>query len=110
MVRAMKRKDLLSAEEHLVADSVGRIKRRNSDDLTSSSAPPGENQDRDALVYIHKVRPQDTLAGITIKFNCQPAILRKANRMWPNDSVQMKDYLVLPGRCLRCQRAPCFKP
>jgi hypothetical protein len=96
MVRAMKRKDLLTANEHLVPDSVGRIKRRSSDERLSSSAPPGENEDRDALVYIHSVRPQDTLAGISIKFNCEAAILRKANRMWPNDSVQTKRTLVIP--------------
>ncbi|OAG01535.1 uncharacterized protein CC84DRAFT_1167741 [Paraphaeosphaeria sporulosa] len=95
MVRAMKRKDLLLADSHM-ADSVGRLKRRNSDDRMSSSAPPGENEDRDALIYIHNVRPQDTLAGITIKFNCQPGVLRKANRMWPNDSVQTKKIIVLP--------------
>lgn len=87
MVRAMKRKDLLMADEHLVTDSVGRIKRRNSDERLSSSAPPGENDDRDALIYIHHVKPQDTLAGITIKYSCQQAVLRKANRMWPNDST-----------------------
>ncbi|KAF1960808.1 hypothetical protein CC80DRAFT_438035, partial [Byssothecium circinans] len=96
MVRAMKRKDLLSANEHLLPDSVGRIKRRNSDERLSSSAPPAENEDRDALVYIHHVRPQDTLAGITIKFNCQQAVLRKANRMWPNDTIQTKKTIVLP--------------
>ncbi|KAF1980195.1 hypothetical protein BU23DRAFT_443944, partial [Bimuria novae-zelandiae CBS 107.79] len=96
MLRAMKRKDLLLADQHLMSDAVGRLKRRNSDDRTSSSAPPGENDDRDALVYIHNVRPQDTLAGITIKFNCQPAVLCKANRMWPNDSVQIKKTIVLP--------------
>jgi len=96
MVRAMKRKDLLTATEHLVPDSVGRFKRRNSDERLSSSAPPGENEDRDALVFVHKVRSQDTLAGISIKFNCQVAILRKANRMWPNDSVQTKETLVIP--------------
>jgi hypothetical protein len=96
MVRAMKRKDLLSANEHLVPDSVGRIKRRNSDERTSASAPPGENEDRDALVYIHKVRSQDTLAGLSIKYNCAQAVLRKSNRMWPNDSVQTKKVIVLP--------------
>ncbi|KAF2662667.1 carbohydrate-binding module family 50 protein [Lophiostoma macrostomum CBS 122681] len=96
LVRALKRKDLLTANEHLLPDSVGRVKRRNSDDRTSASAPPGENEDRDALVYIHKVQPSDTLAGITIRFNCQPTVLRRANRMWPNDSVQVKDTLVLP--------------
>ncbi|KAF2877472.1 hypothetical protein BDV95DRAFT_481610, partial [Massariosphaeria phaeospora] len=96
MVRAMKRRDLLTANEHLVPDSVGRIKRRNSDDRMSMSAPPGENEDRDALVYIHHVRPHDTLAGITIKYNCQLAVLRKANQMWPNDSIQIKKTIVLP--------------
>ncbi|KAH9868894.1 hypothetical protein J1614_007969 [Plenodomus biglobosus] len=95
-VRAMKRRDLLTANEHLVPDSVGRIKRRNSDERMSSSAPPGENEDRDALVYIHHVRPQDTLAGLSIKYNCQQAVLRKSNRMWPNDSVQTKHTIVLP--------------
>jgi hypothetical protein len=96
MVRAMKRKDLLNANEHLVPDSVGRIKRRNSDERLSASAPPGENEDRDALVYLHKVRPQDTLAGLSIKYNCDQAVLRKSNRMWPNDSVQAKKTIVVP--------------
>ncbi|KAH8729104.1 hypothetical protein GQ44DRAFT_737257 [Phaeosphaeriaceae sp. PMI808] len=96
MVRALKRKDLLTANEHFVPDSVGRIKRRNSDERLSASAPPGENEDRDALVYIHNVRPQDTLAGLSIKYNCEQAILRKSNRMWPNDSVQTKKNIVLP--------------
>jgi hypothetical protein len=96
MVRAMKRKDLLNATEHLLPDSVGRIKRRNSDERLSASAPPCENDDRDALVYIHKVRPHDTLAGLSIRYNCDQAILRKSNRMWPNDSVQTKQTIVLP--------------
>ncbi|KAF1995404.1 carbohydrate-binding module family 50 protein [Amniculicola lignicola CBS 123094] len=96
LVRAMKRKDLLTANDHVLPDSVGRIKRRNSDDRTSASAPPGENEDRDALVYVHRVRPQDTLAGLSIKYNIQLPVLRKANRMWPNDSVQTKDQIILP--------------
>ncbi|KAF1843556.1 uncharacterized protein K460DRAFT_316014 [Cucurbitaria berberidis CBS 394.84] len=96
MVRAMKRKDLLTANEQLVPDSVGRIKRRTSDERLSASAPPGENDDRDALVYIHQVRPQDTLAGLSIKYNCEQAVLRKSNRMWPNDSVQTKETILLP--------------
>lgn len=96
MVRAMKRKDLLTANEHLVPDSVGRIKRRNSDERLSASVPAGEHNDRDALVYIHIVRPQDTLAGISIKYNCDQATLRKSNRMWPNDTVQTKTTVMLP--------------
>ncbi|EOD51608.1 putative domain containing protein [Neofusicoccum parvum UCRNP2] len=81
MVRAMKRKDLLMANGHLNMDATGKFKRRNSDERISSSAPPTEHDDRDALVYIHRVRPEDTLAGITIKYNCQAATLRKSNRI-----------------------------
>ncbi|KAF1361217.1 hypothetical protein EJ07DRAFT_176604 [Lizonia empirigonia] len=96
MVRAMKRRDLLNATEHLQPDSVGRIKRRNSDDRTSASAPPGENDHGDALIYIHHVKKQDTLAGVCIKYNCEQAVLRKVNRMWPNDTILSKKTIVLP--------------
>ncbi|KAH7382557.1 hypothetical protein DE146DRAFT_231699 [Phaeosphaeria sp. MPI-PUGE-AT-0046c] len=110
MVRAMKRKDLLIANEHLVPDSVGRIKRRNSDERLSASAPPGDNEDRDALIYIHKVGPQDTLAGISIKYNCEQAVLRKTNRMWPNDSVQTKRVIVLPVDACGVKGRPAHGP
>ncbi|KAJ4370899.1 hypothetical protein N0V86_008593 [Didymella sp. IMI 355093] len=96
MVRAMKRRDLLNATEHLQPDSIGRIKRRNSDDRTSASAPPGENDHGDALIYIHHVKKQDTLAGVCIKYSCEQAVLRKANRMWPNDTILSKKTIVLP--------------
>ncbi|KAF1834077.1 hypothetical protein BDW02DRAFT_569474 [Decorospora gaudefroyi] len=110
MVRAMKRKDLLTANEHLVPDAVGRIKRRNSDERLSVSAPPADNEDRDALVYIHHVQPQDTLAGLSIKYNCQQAVLRKANRMWPNDSVQTKKAVVLPVDACAVKGRPVQAP
>ncbi|KAK7539811.1 uncharacterized protein J3D65DRAFT_298476 [Phyllosticta citribraziliensis] len=96
LVRAMKRRDLLQANGHLNMDATGRFKRRNSDERISSSAPPTEHDDREALAYIHRVRPEDTLAGITIKYNCDAAMVRKANRMWPNDTVQSRRHLVIP--------------
>lgn len=95
-MRAMKRRDLLNATEHLQPDSIGRMKRRNSDDRTSASAPPGENDHGDALIYVHHVKKQDTLAGVCIKYNCAQAVLRKANRMWPNDTILSKKTIVLP--------------
>lgn len=95
LVRAQKRKDLLSGAAASYPDSLGKFKRRTSDEF-SSSAPPGANEDRDALVYLHNVKPQDTLAGITIRYGCQANVLRKANRMWPNDNVQIKKVLTLP--------------
>lgn len=95
-LRAQKRKDLLMRTESSYADTLGKVKRRLSDDRGCLSAPPGENEDRDALVYVHTVGKNDTLAGITIKYNCSANVLRKANRMWPNDTVQSRPTIILP--------------
>lgn len=87
---------MLTTQESSYADTLGKFKRRLSDDRESMSAPPVENEDRDALVYVHGVQKDDTLAGITLKYNCSANTLRKANRMWPNDAVQMRPTLILP--------------
>lgn len=96
--RAIKRRELLTASPEQKADSLGRFKRRTSDAHSRpyTSAPPGEHEDRDAFVYVHHVQPNDTIAGITIKYNCKDAVLRRANRMWPNDRVQIRKTIILP--------------
>ncbi|KAA6415088.1 MAG: carbohydrate-binding module family 50 [Lasallia pustulata] len=95
-VQAIRRERLLAANGHALPDSSGRLKRRGSDVRPSMSAPPAEREDRDALVYIHHVKPSDTLAGVMIKYNCQAPVFRKANRLWPNDSIQVKKTVILP--------------
>ncbi|KAI9847040.1 MAG: hypothetical protein M1838_001052 [Thelocarpon superellum] len=100
LVRAKIREEMLTANGHNLPDASGNYKRRLSDDGGPSlSAPPVEHDpdlDHDALVYIHPVRPDDTLAGVIIQFHCEPAAFRKANRLWPNDSIQMRKTVVLP--------------
>ncbi|TLD36178.1 carbohydrate-binding module family 50 protein [Venturia nashicola] len=96
LVRAAKRKDLLRNNGDSLTDSLGRYKRRNSDDFTTGSVQPNDQDDRDALVYLHQVKPNDTFVGITIKYSCQPAVIRKANRMWPNDPIQSRKTILLP--------------
>ena len=95
-VQAKKRQALLQANGHLSFDGAGRFKRRDSDDRNATSAPPGHLEDRDALVYVHKVKPEDTLAGILIKYNCPAPIFNKANRLWPNDKIQIRKVVYLP--------------
>ena len=95
-VQAKKRENLLAANGHITPDISGRYKRRDSDDSNPASAPPGELDDRDAMVYVHKVRPEDTLAGVMIKYGCQPNVFRQANRLWPNDSIQVRKIVILP--------------
>ncbi|KAL8858456.1 MAG: hypothetical protein Q9178_004954 [Gyalolechia marmorata] len=95
-VQTKKREGLLTANGHVMPDTLGRFKRRNSDERDQGSIPPAESDDRDMLVYLHHVRPQDTLAGVMIKYNCQPNIFRKTNRLWPNDSIQIRKVVMLP--------------
>ena len=95
-VQAKKREKLLSANGHMGPDASGRFKRRDSDERAAASAPPSQYEDREALVYLHKVHPEDTLAGVMIKYNCNPPVFRKANRLWPNDRIQIRDVVYLP--------------
>ncbi|KAL9005393.1 MAG: hypothetical protein Q9188_001835 [Gyalolechia gomerana] len=95
-VQAKKREGLLAANGHVLPDASGRFKRRDSDEMHRGSLPPVESEDRDALVYLHPVKPQDTLAGVMIKYNCDPNVFRKANRLWPNDSIQIRKVVMLP--------------
>jgi hypothetical protein len=92
MVQAKKREALLLASAHTQTDKAGRFKRRDSD--TNICVPP--EHDEDALVYVHKVLPADTLAGVMIKYNCQPAVFRKVNRFWPNDNIHIRTHVFLP--------------
>lgn len=95
-VQTKKREMLLAANDYLAPNVSGRYKRRDSEERGATSTPPGEHDNRDALVYIHEVKPSDTHAGVMIKYNCQPNAFRKANRLWPNDSIQVRKTLVLP--------------
>ena len=55
-----------------------------------------EAEEPDPLVYVYQVQPGDTLAGVAIKFNCSQAAFRRINRLWPNDNIQTRKFLLLP--------------
>ncbi|KIW81167.1 hypothetical protein Z517_04190 [Fonsecaea pedrosoi CBS 271.37] len=94
MVQAKKREALLLASASENRDRLGKFKRRDSDAESAIPAPADQNED--ALVYMHKVEKGDTLAGIIIKYNCQPDLFRKVNRFWPNDNVQTRTHVLVP--------------
>jgi hypothetical protein len=48
--------------------------------------------------------------GLTIRYNCQPAVLRKANRMWPNDPIQSRKTIVLPVDACGVKGRPVLDP
>ena len=109
-VRAIRRRGVLEGREddlNARRDTNGNYKRRTSLD----DAVRGLRDDEgDALVYVHHVQPQDTLAGVVLRYNCQPAVFRKANRLWPNDSIQIRKVVVLPVDACTIKGRPCDPP
>ena len=93
-MQAKKRETLLQANRGTPFNAPIIHKRRISD--AKSPKIVGTEDDEDALVYLHQVNTGDTLAGVMIKYNCQPAVFRKVNRLWPNDSIQYRKSVVLP--------------
>ncbi|KAL2363348.1 hypothetical protein RJZ56_003711 [Blastomyces dermatitidis] len=97
MVQALKRQALLQANGDVTPDSQGNYKRRDSGDAPrGSSAPPPEQDDSDALVYVHHVQKNDSITGVSIRYGCQPTVMRKANGFWPSDSIQARKTVLLP--------------
>ncbi|KAK9470289.1 uncharacterized protein V1510DRAFT_423497 [Dipodascopsis tothii] len=67
--------------------------RDSCDELTLA---PALSPDDLALVYIHDVRPTDTLAGVSLAYGISADSLRKSNRMWAHDTIQSRPFLLLP--------------
>lgn len=95
LVQAKKREALLLANGDSVSELSGRHKRRDSCGPADASAADPEH-DEDALVYVHQVQPADSITGVTIKYGCNPGVMRKANGFWPSDSIQSRKTVLLP--------------
>ncbi|KAK2853263.1 hypothetical protein FQN49_005248, partial [Arthroderma sp. PD_2] len=98
LVQAKKREALLQADGDSFPDSRGNYKRKDSGDgfeRSTTISTPGQ-EDGNALVYIHIVQSNDSLTGVSIRYGCQLAVLRKSNGFWPSDSIQSRKTIVLP--------------
>lgn len=110
-VREAKRKDMLRANGQIYPDTVGNFKRRTSDDASFPGVVGMATEEHgDALVYVHQVHASDTIAGVAVKYNCQASIIRKANRMWLNDPIQVRRTIVLPVDACGIKGRPCSSP
>jgi hypothetical protein len=93
-------------------DVSGRFKKRRSDeDLRGSSAAQSEETE-EHLVYIHHVQPNDTYAGIVLKYKCREDAFRKANGLWSRDNtyIQVRKWLALPVDACEIRGRPCEAP
>ncbi|KAM0385886.1 hypothetical protein ACHAPY_000433 [Fusarium culmorum] len=86
-------------------DVSGKHKRRNSDESVQEQPQPEEY-----MVYIHKVEPNDTYAGLILKYQCREDAFRKANGLWTRDSVQVRKRLMIPVDACDIRGRPCDPP
>ncbi|KAH6899063.1 hypothetical protein B0T10DRAFT_556349 [Thelonectria olida] len=106
-LKAAKRAKILESHEGVNGglDVTGRHKRRNSDETAPDERPPEEY-----LVYVHKVQPNDTYAGLILRYQCREDAFRKANGLWSRDSVQMRKWLTIPVDACEIRGRPCDPP
>ncbi|KAK1831378.1 Arv1-like family-domain-containing protein [Podospora conica] len=89
-------------------DVTGNFKKRGSDEDLLGSAQQQEAGDH--LVYIHHVTPNDTYAGIVLKYRCREDAFRKANGLWSRDNIQIRKWLALPVDACEIRGRPCEGP
>ncbi|XP_044721978.1 LysM domain-containing protein [Hirsutella rhossiliensis] len=85
-------------------DVMGRHKRRNSGEDASANPQP-----EDCLVYIHHVQPDDTYAGLILRYKCREDVFRKANGLWSRDSIQTRKWLAIPVDACEIRGRPCVE-
>ncbi|KAF9653978.1 hypothetical protein BDM02DRAFT_3182405 [Thelephora ganbajun] len=52
--------------------------------------------EKEELVLVHEVTTTDSLQGVSLKYGISMADLRKANQMWPSDSIHLRRSLNVP--------------
>jgi hypothetical protein len=61
-------------------------------------------------VYVHIVRKTDTMPLILLAYGISATALKKANRLWANDSIQIRNELYLPVDQCDVHPQPCSRP
>ncbi|KAK6080997.1 LysM domain-containing protein [Seiridium cupressi] len=109
-LKAMKKASVLESHEGVNGglDVAGKYKRRNSDEGLSgaTSEPVVEEQ----LAYLHHVQPNDTYAGVVLRYRCQEHAFRKANGLWSRDNIQVRKHLMIPVDACETKGRPCDPP
>jgi hypothetical protein len=108
-IRARRVKGVLEGRDddlNAKKDTNGNYKARSSLDETRQE---GQHEDT-MMVYVHHVQPNDTNAGVILRYNCQPAVFRKANGFWENTSIQTRKTVFIPVDACTIKGRPCEPP
>ncbi|KIM45326.1 carbohydrate-binding module family 50 protein [Hebeloma cylindrosporum] len=63
-------------------------------DLVANKTTPASDEEKEVIV--HNVTPKDSLAGVSLKYGISLSELRRANRLWPSDSIHRRELLYIP--------------
>lgn len=63
---------------------------------TGRSRPTASDSSDTVRVLIHPVSPTDTLPSLALHYGADPALLRKSNKLWPGDPVQIRKVIYIP--------------
>ncbi|KAI9455478.1 hypothetical protein BJY52DRAFT_645050 [Lactarius psammicola] len=59
--------------------------------------PPTDNRaGSHRTVLVHEVSPNDSLAGVALKYGTSITELRRANQLWASDSIHLRQVLYVP--------------
>ncbi|KZT10904.1 carbohydrate-binding module family 50 protein [Laetiporus sulphureus 93-53] len=83
-------KKLLDDEENTSATSEWR------DDCTAGEETRSSARREEKVVLIHEVMPNDSLAGVALNYGISLPDLRRANQLWPSDTIHLRKVLYIP--------------
>ncbi|KAH8995760.1 hypothetical protein EDB92DRAFT_1794506 [Lactarius akahatsu] len=58
--------------------------------------PPADRAGSHRTVLVHEVSPNDSLAGVALKYGISVTELRRANQLWASDSIHLRHVLYIP--------------
>ncbi|KND00197.1 uncharacterized protein SPPG_04536 [Spizellomyces punctatus DAOM BR117] len=86
---------LLSLDEIDQLGSVADLTRNDHVPLRRLSLANGEEIDTSSTT-MHRVSPNDTLAGVAILYRVKLSELKQANRLWNDDDIKLREFLIIP--------------
>ncbi|KAF9793215.1 hypothetical protein BJ322DRAFT_996314 [Thelephora terrestris] len=76
--------------------SPGPVAEADKNPLEAEHEVQTGSGEKEELVLIHEVTTTDSLQGVSLKYGISMADLRKANQMWPSDSIHLRKSLNVP--------------
>ncbi|CAJ0576044.1 unnamed protein product, partial [Mesorhabditis spiculigera] len=78
-------------EERIFLCGYNRVRRYGTTQRVSHSKPP--------QLIEHTIRPEDTIAGLALRYNSSITDIKRINKLWSNESLFLKSRITIPVHC-----------